>query len=888
MIQLSLETRVLSLFRFAAPRALFATIGLLAWSASVAAQSTPGPRVSTWTPNGVVSMLAIDGNTLYVGGTFDYVGPLTGGFGVVDAADATVVNTDARIMTGATAIATDGGAGWFVLTGSGLPSPQTILHVLPSGQRDPSWTTPTVTGTASGLAFAGGRVYVWGFVTAVNGVTRNGIAALDGTTGTVLPWNAQVNHPSRQPAVLEAAFEGGRAYVGGFFATIGGEARAGFAVLDATTGAVLPATLPDDPAPGLVAIAASGSRVYVSGFCAAGSPTLRAYDADLVPLPGWAPVPTIGEVLATPSAVFHATWSGTTTRVSALEPSTGVALPFSPVTVGHSAYSEVRALAVAHGRLYIAGTFETVNGQPWAHVVAVDAVTGTPAPWRPAVGGQTMALAVDASHVAIGGGFRSIGGIAKRNLVTLDLVTGRPLTPNAPDVAFTVQAVLRLGEVVVAAGDAVFTNAGPQPNVVAYSRQSGALLPWSLTADSNVTALATDGRELFIGGSFLSLSGSRRPALASVDLQTAAITSWDFGIDGGIQRLQVSGHTLYALGHFGRAQGEPRFNIAAFDTVARQVLPFNPAPGLHSDLALSGNKVLLAGRYFPAEGGVSGFRWVDATTGEDTTPVTSVAQPGTRLAAAGSTVYGTTQFTSPTQLERIIATDTATGVAVAFAPGGHLNDAFAASAEYIAVGIASALPPIEFGETMAVYRTPRPGAPRAVTANVSGSSVTLGWQRGAPPAATSFTVEVGTATGATNVGAFPVGTATRESGALASGTYFTRVRSVGANGPGAASSEAILIVPPPSTAPAAPGTLTASSADGVVSLAWGAAAGNATTYVIEAGSAPGLANLAVFQTGHLDTAFATPAPPGRYYVRVRAANTFGASAPSNEIVVVVP
>ena len=870
-------------------RAIFALMCSFGIATDAAAQSPPGPRVTTWTPNGVVSTLAIDGNTLYVGGTFDYVGPLTGGFGIVDAADATGINTDAQVMGGATAIAADGSGGWFVLAyGADFSSRQTILHVLPSGQRDPSWSPAAVTGTASGLAFAGGRVYVWGFVTAVNGVTRTGIAALDGATGAVLPWNAQASHPSREPAVLEAAFEGGRAYVGGVFTTIGGEARAGFAVLDATTGAVLPATLPDDPAPGLVAIAASGNRVYVSGFFAAGNPTLRAYDADLVPLAGWTPVSTIGEVVATPTAVFHATWSGTTTRVSALEPSTGVALPFAPVTVGHRSNSEVSVLAVAHGRLYIAGSFETVNGQPWAHVVAVDAVTGTPAPWRPAVGGQTMAVAVNATHVAIGGGFRSIGGIAKRNLVTLDLATGRPLTPNAPDVEFTVQAVLRLGEVVVAAGNGVYTNTGPQPNVVAYSRQSGALLPWSLAADGNVTALATDGRELFIGGTFYTLSGTPRTALASVDLQTAALTSWNFGIDGGIQRLHVSGHTLYALGPFSRAQGEPRFNVAAFDTVARQVLPFNPAPGQHSDLALSGNKVLLAGSYFPTAGSVSGFRWVDAVSGEETVPVTSVAQPGHRLAAAGSTVYGTTRFTSPIQLERIVATDTATGVAVAFTPGGHLNDAFAASADVIAVGIASALPPIEFGETMAVYRTPRPGAPRAITANVSGSTVTLGWQPGAPPAATSFTVEVGTSAGGSNVGVFPVGTATRVSGALAAGTYFARVRSVGANGPGGASSEAIVTVPAPSTPPGAPGTLTASTANGVVSLTWGAAAGNATTYVVEAGTAAGLANVGTFATGYLDTTFITPAPPGRYYVRVRAANAFGAGAPSNEVTVVVP
>ena len=126
------------------------------------------------------------------------------------------------------------------------------------------------------------------------------------------------------------------------------------------------------------------------------------------------------------------------------------------------------------------------------------------------------------------------------------------------------------------------------------------------------------------------------------------------------------------------------------------------------------------------------------------------------------------------------------------------------------------------------------------------------------------------------------------SGGLAAGTYFARVRSLRGSDTGGASSEAIVTVPAPLTPPGAPGTLTASTANGVVSLSWGAAAGNATTYVVEAGSAAGLTNIGSFATGHLDTTFVTPAPPGTYYVRVRAANAFGIGAPSNEITVVVP
>jgi hypothetical protein len=57
-----------------------------------------------------------------------------------------------------------------------------------------------------------------------------------------------------------------------------------------------------------------------------------------------------------------------------------------------------------------------------------------------------------------------------------------------------------------------------------------------------------------------------------------------------------------------------------------------------------------------------------------------------------------------------------------------------------------------------------------------------------------------------------------------------------------------------------------------------------TSYLIEAGSAPGLADLGRFPVGDV-VRFSTVAPPGVYYVRVRGVNARGPGEASNEVIV---
>jgi hypothetical protein len=123
------------------------------------------------------------------------------------------------------------------------------------------------------------------------------------------------------------------------------------------------------------------------------------------------------------------------------------------------------------------------------------------------------------------------------------------------------------------------------------------------------------------------------------------------------------------------------------------------------------------------------------------------------------------------------------------------------------------------------------------------------------------------------------------------GVYFLRVRSrVGAQ-LSPPSAEVMIVVGGVPSPPEAPRSLVHTlTAGSTVTLTWLAPFfGTPTSYVLEAGTASGLSDIVVFNTGSTALTLSFPGvPPGTYYVRVRAVNALGASVASNERVIVVP
>jgi hypothetical protein len=184
-----------------------------------------------------------------------------------------------------------------------------------------------------------------------------------------------------------------------------------------------------------------------------------------------------------------------------------------------------------------------------------------------------------------------------------------------------------------------------------------------------------------------------------------------------------------------------------------------------------------------------------------------------------------------------------------------------------------------------------PSIPTNLQSVVTGNNVTLSWSAvtadAAASAATGYTLQVGTTLGTSNLFNAAVGNLTSVSGTVAPGTYFWRVRATNSAGSSAATADRQFTVG--CTLPGAPTNFAFTLSGRVVTLTWTApTTGAATNYLIEAGSATGLANLVVLPTGSATPGAQALAPSGTFFVRIRGQNACGNGPVSNERVIVVP
>jgi hypothetical protein len=636
------------------------------------AQPSAEPSDIFWQPDGPVYAILATNGLVHLGGSFSYVGPVTGGAAVLDATTAQrdkgfpavlSENGEAGFVTAA---APDGNGGWFIagnFTRVGGVVRSNLAHVLNDNRIDPAWN-PAPNGTNSSIAVVGNIVYVGGAFTRVGGQARNRLAALNAVNGVATAWNPNVNQP-----VVAISTAGNVVYIAGTFTTVGGQTRNRAAALDSATGQ--PTAWNPNANQVVSSLAPAGNIVYVGGnfTTIGGKPRNRiaALDAATGGALDWNPNASgmVNALAVGPDAIyaggaFNAIGSENRSRFAALDPTSGLATPLLAEANGN-----VNTLLLSGTTLYLGGAFTTIGTESRRNVASLDTAFGVLSDWQAPASSlntaatQAFTLTAADEQLLVGGNFRSIGGVLRSNLAILNATTGEPTAWKA-DANNTVFALAVTQDRVYAGGIFTTISGATRNRLAALSPINGAAFPWnpgvSGRANSSVNAILPSQSRIYVGGAFTNVGGAFRNSLAAIDAVTGSTVSWDPNaqalqttISASVLALLIDGDLLYAGGDFVRVGGQVRTRVAAISQTTGQPTAFTVlTTNVVAALGLKDTTLYLGGTFATLGGQVRNrIGAVDVTTGQVSNWNPDVSGTGARvnsLAPLGSRLYVAGQF----------------------------------------------------------------------------------------------------------------------------------------------------------------------------------------------------------------------------------------------------
>ncbi len=184
----------------------------------------------------------------------------------------------------------------------------------------------------------------------------------------------------------------------------------------------------------------------------------------------------------------------------------------------------MRAIAVLGNRVFLGGSFTTIDGQSRARLAQVSGVTGgLVANWAPRANNAVRALALSAAGTRLyaGGGFTAVDGQSRPYLAAVSVTTGaldntfRPPTPNG-----------RIWDIERVGGRVYTAEGGPYGGRAAAYGPRGARF-FSLLTAGDTQAVAVVGDKAYFGGHFERILKEPCEGLIAVDATTGAIDrSW--------------------------------------------------------------------------------------------------------------------------------------------------------------------------------------------------------------------------------------------------------------------------------------------------------------------------------------------------------------------------
>jgi hypothetical protein len=860
---------------------------VFAWTTALAASEVSNTPSNRWITNGTVTDAVALGEVVYLAGTFTRIGPRTGPLTFLD--PVTLEPRLAPEVAGGDIVAVepDGAGGYFIagrFTAVGGHPQRGVARLTGTGSADPTFA-PIGIPEARALVVSGDRLFV-----SVAGLPYNSpsVVALDRLTGAALAWTpASTGRFERLFALPN----------GNVVATITNPGPPPVAPtnieFDRTSGAIVdywhrtPHVLLDAD----TVIGSFNRSIYRINVHTRAS-TLLASTSAASPCD----IRTLCLSMVLEAGILYVTGGFTAVGgvardgSAALDVNTGQVLAWQPPAL--PSYFPPR-VHIGQGRMYVQylgqdGVTSTLLG--------CDPQSGSATGWRGwLLGGTAAAVIVETGRLVVGGTLKGVGGVARAGLAAVRWPDGRP-TDWQPDVGMRPRTLAVLGQRVFVAGLSTYSDHGPGW-IREVDGTTGAVAPWAVPVDDTIRAMRAFGERLFLAGDFAVVAGVSRQHLASLDVSgsmpvlqpwapTVASDQSSFGV---VASLDVSPGVVLIAGTLTAVGGRPRAGVAALDSGSGALLDWDPqigsqhAPRHWNYAEIAADRVWVSGSVASVDGqpraGIAAFDLQGVLT------PWSPQQPdyGRNLNAAEQRA---TYFEGRVYAGVGYAVEASDGSPTPFAPSFDTdviqgNWSPAPGFGLVRHGIA------DWG-LLLFPRVDLPGPVTTLAAGVSGNTVTLSWS--AVVGAAAYVIEAGSTEGAHDLGRLELDPGTTTATVPApNGRYHVRVRARSSSGATTVSNDLVIVVGADacSASPAPPPALRAEASGARVRLEWDLPPGPVLGTIIEASIDVAGSFVEVARLPGAALHFDTEAPPGRYVVRVRAANACGASAPSAPVPVLL-
>ena len=547
-----------------------------------------------WMANGQVHTMAQHNQKLYLGGSFTYLGPLTGNAGIVDL-EGNLIPGSPVVNGTIHTIIEDGNDGWFIggaFTKVNNKDWPYLAHILPDGSLNEGFNF-FPNGSVNVLYREGNQLFVVGGFKEVNALERDRFFSIylhqNHITELIIEADSGFNRSDIQDMVLHD----GKLYISGTFERINNQIRKRLASIDIYTGQ-LTNWAPSVSGPGTqrINMAIKDDILYLGGwFDKIGQQdrkNLASFDLSTGNLTNWKPSTNhfvhkllISESILIIGGGFQFVNRQTNPALAKLDLSTGELLDWNPFA-SHTYDVDIIDLAEKDGIVYTVGRFRNVNGKKKNNLAAFDITSGQLTEWKASSDFGAQAIALGGNHLLIGGTFKSIGGVDRINLASIDMDSGRATDWQLDtDLASrSVESFLLEDEILYIGGNFNSLGSNTRYHLASYDISNNTLTEWkpevdlSNTAYSLVSNLVLHNKILYVGGTFGNLNGAIRTNLGAYNTTNGVLLSWEPNPNFPPNDFSINENILFIGGQFSHIAGQARSGLAAFDLTTGQLTDF--------------------------------------------------------------------------------------------------------------------------------------------------------------------------------------------------------------------------------------------------------------------------------------------------------------------------